>query len=158
MDEFRSVPEEVGNLLREIEATKASLKEISTRLTGIEKHVRRAFQVPTQSAKRTPARKSASLLRQDQLLELFDNLRSRATSADTLSNDLVAEIAEEDLRALAQELGVPNVNKQSAGRIRASVLQKVRESVMLGTNSLRGIEHAARESETDATRDRGSDS
>jgi len=78
MEDFRSVPEEVQNLLKEIEATRDTLKAVSSRLAAIEKHVRRAFQVP-KPTKRTarPARRASSLNR-DQLLARFDDIRARA--------------------------------------------------------------------------------
>jgi hypothetical protein len=146
MDDFRSVPEEVQNLLREIEATKDTLKGVSARLASIEKHIRRAFQVPKPAKKVVGLGRPDSTLTREQLLGRFDEIRSRVardTSAD--DNTVLDDWSENDVRALARELGASNTKKLSLAKIRAFVMQKVRESVMLGTNSLRGIQHGSRD-------------
>lgn len=146
MDDFRSVPEEVQNLLREIEATKDTLKGVSVRLASIEKHIRRAFQVPKPAKKSAGSSRRESTLTREQLLVRFDEIRSRV-ARDTSGDDNTAldNWSENDVRALARELGASNTKNLSLARIREFVMQKVRESVMLGTNSLRGIQHGARD-------------
>jgi hypothetical protein len=141
MEDFRSVPEEVQNLLKEIEATRDTLKAVSSRLAAIEKHVRRAFQVPKPGEKAArPARPTSSLDR-DQLLARFDAIRSQAAANAAMDDDaILGGWADEDLRALAAELGVSNTKKLSLERTRSLIMQKVRESVMLGTDTLRGIQ------------------
>jgi hypothetical protein len=146
MEEFRSVPEEVQKLLGEIEATKDTLKGVSARLASIEKHVRRAFQVPRPTKKAAGSTRTASNLSREQLLGRFDELRSRLDADASVDDDAVfSSWNDDDLRALANELGAANTKKLSIPKTRAFVLQKVRESVMLGTNSLRGIQHGAME-------------
>jgi hypothetical protein len=141
MEDFRSVPEEVENLLKEIEATRDTLKAVSSRLAAIEKHVRRAFQVPKPPKKAARPSRSASSLNRDQLLARFDEIRSRAAATAESDDDTVlGGWADEDLRALAAELGASNTKKLSLVKIRSLIMQKVRESVMLGTDTLRGIQ------------------
>lgn len=144
MEDFRSVPEEVQKLLSEIEATRDTLKSVSARLASIERHVRRAFQVP-KPAKKTAARRPESALTREQLLGRFDELRSRMASTSVDDEGVLNGWGDDDLRALARELGASNTKKLSVAKIRAFVIQKVKESVMLGTNSLRGIQHGARD-------------
>ena len=141
MDDFRSVPDEVQKLLTEIEATKDTLKAVSSRLAAIEKHVRRAFQVPKPTRKVSRRARPVSSLNREQLLAHFDAIRSQAAAGSRSDrDDLLDDLTDEDLRALAAELGATNTKKLSLDRVRTFVMQKVRESVLLGTDMLRGIE------------------
>lgn len=154
MNEFRSIPEEVQRLLKEVRDAKETLKTISARLTSIEKHVRRAFQVPRpphQSKARAEQPRASSMSR-DQLLSGFDVVRAKFVESNSMaSEELLTDYADEDLRALAKELGVSNTRKLGLNGIRDAVMQKVRESALLGTNALRGAEQSQRTETADAS-------
>ena len=154
MNEFRSVPEEVQRLLNEVQDAKETLKTISARLTSIEKHVRRAFQVPRPPHQRKARAEQprASSMSRDQLLSGFDVVRAKFVESNSMAGDeLLTDYADEDLRALAKELGVSNTRKLGLNRLRDAVMQKVRESSLLGTSALRGVEQSQRTETADAS-------
>ena len=142
MNEFRSQQEEVERLLSEIEDTKDVLKKISARLSGIEKHVRRAFQIPKPVRERkAPSGKTLSAKSREELMTRFDDVRNLyVESAPWAADRALSETPDDELRAIAKEIGLPDARKSGISQLRAGIMQKVRESSLLGTDSLRGAE------------------
>lgn len=149
MTEFRSPPEEVTRLLAELRDVKEAVRGLATRVTAIDKHIRRAYQIPNAPrVSRPPRRSSPSSPSRDVILRRFDALRSTFVNLGAAETDTsLASIATDDLRDLARELGLPNAGKASIERIRALILQRLRESALLGVGTvLKGAEETARAS------------
>ena len=148
MSDFRSPSEEVLRLLHEIETTQASLREIASRLSATEKHVRRAFQIPkvSRSTKKLADGLHAAASDRATLLAVFDRVRNVYSADETTeSTRTLSELSEIDLRALARELGISSQRKASVRKVQERILQKARESSLLGGDtSLRGSEESTR--------------
>lgn len=135
--QLRSAPEEVTRLLQELVVQRELLREISARIAAIEKHVRRAFQVPKAKSKprgheHAPgaARRSSS-----ELLALFDQLRALWTTGHTAdAKDMLGALPTDELRLLSAELGGESGKRMSRTALSDAVTRKLRESEMLGSN------------------------
>lgn len=136
--DFRSVPAEVENLLADLREQRIILREMTARLAAIEKHVRRAFQVPKSPPKTRGNRSSVTprvYVGAPQLQQLFDELRSlwMRERTDEVQAKLSA-LSLEDLRALAAEVGSQGGAKTPRSRLVSAIIGKLRESALLGSN------------------------
>lgn len=155
---FRTPPEELAVLTREVAEIRAVLRDLVLRLNQIERHARRAFGVrgeskpkPRKSTPR-PALDSPAMSAED-ALRFFDQLveMGRGESAEGVQQRLY-QLGIADLRLLAQELGLPGGTRPSKRAIVTSILGRVRESIMLSKN----INVTAPRSETPAGSAEGS--
>lgn len=155
MTEFRSVPEEVARVLKELEATRASLQTIAKSLTSMEKHIRRAFDIPKPLRERKAQSSRLGERSQDRtaLLARFDLLRKDFAGSDpTGVANAMREYTDVDLRALARELGLSGARKVSLTKVNEFIVQKLRESALLGGSAmLMGVEERSREAAPETT-------
>lgn len=137
-EDFRSTPQEVEHLLKQIAETKDALREISARVANIERHVKRAFSVAEQprqkQSRRSPA-PSQPTLTAEGARQLFEELRAifKDSGRDGVAPRL-SKIELADLKFLVQELGAPLPNKPSRPSLLSAILSRLNESVMLSRN------------------------
>jgi hypothetical protein len=140
---FRSPPEELNALQAEIKDVKAVLREISARLSRIERHAKRAFGFA--APKRSDARprgeheqKPAEVptIKVEDALPLFDRLAEawRAGAAEKVDREL-EEMSIPDLKVVAHELGVSFATKPTRRTLKEGIIRRVKESVMLSKNT-----------------------
>jgi hypothetical protein len=127
---FRTPSEELQKLLGELARISADLREISMRVSQIDRHVRRAFKVPKMApnadrAMRRPGSRPAPTLSRDAALALFEELTHLARGQG---------LGAADLKLLAHELGISFQSKPSRKTLRSRVIGRVNESIMLSRN------------------------
>jgi len=141
---FRTPPQELEALRKEITEVKAVLRELAARLGQIERHAKRAFGVPAAKTKgalaqsalqRTPAEDKPTI-EASEVMPLFDELTQvwRAHGADRVSSRLEG-MPIPDLKLVARELGVTFSSKPSRKLLVSGILGRVNESVMLSRNT-----------------------
>lgn len=141
---FRSKDEELGKLLRELSEIKAAIKDISSAVARIERHVKRSFDIaanpksgkprvqPRGSKKGTFAKPSITA---QQALELFDELSLKwDRSNPQVIEKQLQEIAVSDLKLLAHELGITFPTKPSRKSLCSGIIGRLNERIMLSTN------------------------
>lgn len=137
-DDFRTPPQELQRLLEQIADLKATLREVSGKLTRIEQHVKRAFSVPkaptgqreTKAGQGAPASLSAAKAQ-----EVFDELPPLLETGgrEAVEKRLgLLEVA--DLKVIAQELGAPLPKHHSRKTLGDAIIQRATESQMLSRN------------------------
>ncbi len=141
---FRTKEQELERLVQEIEDIKSSVREIGSAVSRIERHVKRAFDVPvrpkgkvsnkklmetTASRVETPtiSAKEARAVFND--LSVLFNDGQRAVAHDKLQNMPVP-----DLRALAHELGVTFRSRPSRKSLCTGIMGRLNERAMLSKN------------------------
>jgi hypothetical protein len=140
---FRSPPEELDALRAEIKDVKAVLREISGRLSRIERHAKRAFgsgapkrrEARPRCARESKATEAPAIEVKDALL-LFDRLAQtwRNGAAEKVHRKL-DEMSIPDLKIVAHELGVSHTTKPTRRSLKEGIIRRVKESVMLSKNT-----------------------
>src|SRR5207249_2527861 len=128
-------------LLDQITELKTTLREIASRVSNIERHVRRAFRVaksPTPSAS-SPRPPRTSLppptLTRSQALSVFDELSPLLENQGREAVERrLSSLELSDLKLIVQELGVPLPSKPSRKALGAAILGRVNESRLLTRN------------------------
>lgn len=137
---FRTPQEELVRLNGELAELRSTLREISERLSYIERHVKRAFGVKDQpkadkAKKRKEPESEAPSISPERALEIFRELteitRSQGSTAAESRLDLLNI---PDLRFLARELGVSFPSKPSRKTLHAGIRGRITESLMLSHN------------------------
>ena len=141
---FRSKDEELEKLLREISEIKAAIKDISSAVARIERHVKRSFDIASnpksakQGAQPREGRKGTlekPSITPQQALELFDELSSKwDRSNPQVIEKQLQEIAVADLKLLAHELGIAFKNKPSRKSLCSGIVGRLNERAMLSKN------------------------
>ena len=143
-DFFRSKEEELQRLTQEIAELKATMKEMATSLSSIERHVKRSFGIPPKTkspAKNKPARKTTDQKREEptitpeEALKLFDKF-SEYWDADnpSLVKDKLQEMTLSNLKLMAHELGVTFKRKPSKKTLCEGIMGRLNERAMLSRN------------------------
>jgi hypothetical protein len=137
---FRTPSEELQKLLGELARISADLREISMRVSQIDRHVRRAFKVPKMApnadrAMRRPGSRPAPTLSRDAALALFEELTHLARGQGLgAAEGRLETLGLPDLKLLAHELGISFQSKPSRKTLRSRVIGRVNESIMLSRN------------------------
>jgi hypothetical protein len=141
---FRTPPQELEVLRKEIAEVKAVLREVAARLVQIERHAKRAFGVPAAKTKGTLAQNAGQrtlaeekpTIEASDVMPLFDELTEvwRTHGADKVSGRLEG-MPIPDLKLVARELGVTFSSKPSRKLLLSGILGRVNESVMLSRNT-----------------------
>jgi hypothetical protein len=140
VSDFRSEPEELRRVLAELHSTREALQDLSTKVAAMERHLRRVFSLPRPAQRKRATRlPSAPDLAERTPFEHFDRIRLQYEKDPSAAETLLKDLGEGQLRALARDIGVSASQKTSNTKLRAAILLKVRESVMLGSNVLRGV-------------------
>jgi hypothetical protein len=136
---FRTSEEELARLNSELAEIRDLMRDVSTRLGQIERHVKRAFGVTeiqkttTAGVKETgPDKPSIS---PGEALEVFRKLTdvSRAEGS-TAVEERLEQMTIPDLKVMAHELGVSFSSKPTRRNLHAGIRGRVSESVMLSQN------------------------
>lgn len=140
---FRTPTEEIESLRKEIALVREVLREVSSRLSQIERHAKRALGggiSPRPAASSgTPRRSNGNVtpatLSSTAAVRLFDELVSdwRDHGGDAVSARLGA-MDLSDLKLVASELGVPLGNKASKRGLVSAIVRRVNESLLLSIN------------------------
>jgi len=133
---FRSRDEELARLNRELAEIRGIIREATSRLGQIERHVKRAFGVQEGSKSPPPGQKEAGSERPsispeaslDLFRELTDLSREQGSSA---VEDRLGRMSIPDLKFMAHELGVSFSSKPSRKNLHAGIRGRISESVML---------------------------
>jgi hypothetical protein len=140
---FRTPPEEVQELARELSQVRALLKEISIRLSQIERHAKRALGplYPPKGGKRdrpftSQGRKvTEGTVKVDEVNKIFEDLTNlwKEKGGEAVEQKLAA-LSVPDLNLIAHELGASRGSKPSRKSLQAAIVGRVNESIMLSQN------------------------
>jgi hypothetical protein len=142
---FRSKEEELKKLVQEISDLKSTMKEMSSSLTRIEKHVKRSFGIPPKSKAAGPGsrpsqtgaerKKEEPTITPEEALKLFDKLSEKWMGQDSseIENELQDMIVP-DLKLIAHELGLTFKGKPSKKTLCGGILSRLNERAMLSRN------------------------
>jgi hypothetical protein len=133
---FRTREEELARLNSELAEIRGLLRDATSRLGQIERHVKRAFGVRESPKQPTPKSKEAEgelpSISPEKALEVFRELtdlsRERGSAA---VEERLGQTNIPDLKLMAHELGVSFSSKPSRKNLHAGIRGRVSESVML---------------------------
>ena len=141
---FRTREQELERLVQEIEDVKISLKGIGATVSRIERHVRRAFDIPVQPKAKVPRRKSAETtavrdetptVSADEALAVFDDLSGLFQDGQrAAAHDRLQHMPIPDLRVLAHELGITSRSHPSRNSLCTGIMGRLNERAMLSKN------------------------
>lgn len=133
---FRTREEELARLNSELAEIRGLLRDATTRLGQIERHVKRAFGIkespkqpapkPTEAGSEQPSISPEEAL--DEFRELTDLSREKGSSA---VEERLGKMSIPDLKLMAHELGVSFSSKPSRKNLHAGIRGRISESVML---------------------------
>ena len=141
---FRNKEEELERLVQEMEAVKNTIKEIGATVARIERHIKRAFDVPKPSPKRAPPKKkheptngqdATPTISAKEAQAIFDDLSVLfdESQGDAIK-DRLQKMAIPDLRILANELGVTLRSRPSKKSLCSGIIGRLNERKMLSRN------------------------
>ena len=141
---FRSKEEELQRLIQEVADIKSTLKDVSTTIGRIERHVKRSFGVmdkPKRSKNLTGSEKTAILSRAlptitpERALTLFEELSatSRKEGYQEIEKKL-RSMTVSDLKLMARELGITFPSKPSKKALFLGIIGRLNERRMLSKN------------------------
>lgn len=137
---FRSLPEEVARLREEVTAVRGVLKELSTRLSQIERHAKRVLTPPrpprtgpSGAARTRPPQ--APTMDAASVLHVFEELTAlwRAEGGAPVAARLEA-LSLPDLRLMAQQLGLSMGSRPAKGGLVSGIVGRINESLLLSSN------------------------
>jgi hypothetical protein len=137
---FRSREEELARLNSELADIRAILRDATSRLGQIERHVKRAFGVAESPKSSAPAKPKGAggeepSISPEKALEIFRELTdvSRA-QGNAAVEERLGRMGIADLKLMAQELGVLFSSKPSRKNLHTRIRRRIIESVMLSPN------------------------
>jgi hypothetical protein len=140
---FRDKHQELEHLVQELKQTKDLMKDISSKMTQIERHVKRAF-LPVQANKRdvkgkaggkTPRIVEKSTINEEQALAIFDELKSLSLSErGNEALERLEKMIVPDLRMIAHEVGLAFASKPSKKLLISRIRGRINESMLLSKN------------------------
>ena len=141
---FRSKEEELRHLSEEVASIKATLKEVSTAVGRIERHVKRSFGIldkkkgskkPPGSGKTTSPANELPTMTREEALSLFDELSVvfRKEGPQEAKKRL-GSMTVPDLKFMAHELGVTFSTKPSKKALFSGIVGRLNEREMLSKN------------------------
>jgi len=138
---FRTPVEELKHLENELAGIRSLLREATTKLAQIERHVWRAFPTAKSTKGAIPGKSQARRqedkpsLVHETALELFETLRRIAQSeGGSAVEKSLSELSMADLRFLSQELGLPSGSKLSRAKLNSGISGRLNESILLARN------------------------
>lgn len=140
---FRDKHQELDRLTQELKQMKDLLREVASRMSQIERHVKRAF-IPLPPLKRDSQGKGNDRLRktpekptisEQQALGIFDELKSLSLSGGSeRAVEQLERIPSANLKLLAHELGLTFRSKPSKKVLISGIRGRINESLMLSRN------------------------
>lgn len=141
---FRNKEEELQRLTQEIVDLKATMKDMASSLTRIERHVKRSFGVPSKSKssektkprqKSTERKKEEPTITAEDALKLFDELsESWDRQETTLIKGKLQEMTIPNLKLIAHELGLTFKGRPSKKTLCTGIIGRLNERSMLSKN------------------------
>ena len=141
---FRSKEQELERLVQEIADVKCAVREISVAVGRIERHVRRAFEIPKPSREKASKEKNlegvetrgeAPTISPEEALKIFDDLSVLyGEGRGTVAEDMLQKMSIPDLRLLARELGVTFRSRPSKKSLCSGIIGRLNEKAMLSKN------------------------
>jgi len=137
---FRGPDEELAQLNRELADIRVAMRDLSSRMAQIERHVKRAFRVPTvkqdNSGQPSQSSSQSSTMSADEAFALFRELTdvSHQMGNDAVENRL-QKLSIPDLKLLAHELGISFPSKPGRLALHKGIRGRISESVMLSRNT-----------------------
>lgn len=138
-DQFFRSPEELARLNSELGEIRDLMRDVSTRLGQIERHVKRAFGVTEirkpATAKAKEAGSDKPSISPSEALEVFRELTDLSREkGGTAVEERLERMSIPDLKVMAHELGVSFSSKPTRRTLHAGIRGRVSESVMLSRN------------------------
>jgi hypothetical protein len=137
---FRTPEEELARLNTELSEIRDVMRDLSARLSQIERHVKRAFGV-TGTTRATPSPKPKEpgpdnpSISPEEALDLFRELTDLSRSAGGRAvEDRLEGMSIADLKVMAHELGVSFPSKPTRKSLHVGIRGRISESVMLSEN------------------------
>ncbi len=143
-DDFATPPEELKRVADEISRLREQIQSASAVLGRIEKRLKLAFpnypqNKRTQSKPATGERVVSNKSR-DEILKLFENvLEATKVHGDAGYAAGIEKITDEDVRALAFEVGVSESKRISTKKAREGIRKRIQESLLLSSHRPPGI-------------------
>jgi hypothetical protein len=133
-NEFPQPSEEIKRLASEIEALRGEMQGSFRKLTQMEKRLRAAFPNLPKKPKAMPERlRQQSTKSEEQLKEDFQRILSAVEESGAQGFDsVVTSLPQEDVIALAVELGVGQPKRTSLDKAIDGIRKRVQERRMLG--------------------------
>ena len=141
---FRTREQELERLIQEIADVKCAVGEISATVNRIERHVRRAFDLPkpsrgksgrADSAKTEEPREETPTISPDRALKIFDDLSNLTCDGQGVAAEgRLQQMPIPDLRILAHELGITFRSRPSKKTLCLGIIGRLNERAMLSKN------------------------
>lgn len=143
-DDFATPPEELKRVAEEISRLREQIQSASAVLGRIEKRLKLAFPNYPQNKKAQPkspaGERAVSNKSRDELLQLFENvLEATKLHGDAGYAAEIAKIADEDVTALAFEVGISGSKRISTKKAREGIRKRIQESLLLSSHRPAGI-------------------
>jgi len=138
-NDFATPPEELKRVADEISRLREQIQTASAVLGRIEKRLKLAFPNYPQNKKAQPktptSKRPASNKSRDELLQLFENvLEATKSHGDTGFTAEIAKISDEDVAALALEVGISDSKRISIKKAREGIRKRIQESLLLSSH------------------------
>ncbi len=141
---FRNKEEELQRLTQEIADLKSTMKEISSSVTRIERHVKRSFGIPPKKKssvspkvkrKNTEQKKEVPTITEEDALKLFDELSESWNAHEpSLVEGQLKKMILPNLKLIAHELGLTFKGKPSKKTLCTGIMRRLNERSMLSRN------------------------
>jgi hypothetical protein len=141
---FRNKEEELQRLTQEIADLKATMKDMASSLSRIERHVKRSFGIPPKSQstegtkqkqKSTENTKVEPTITPEEALHLFDDLsESWGKQEPGLVEGRLQEMTVPNLKVIAHELGLTFKGKPTKKVLCEGIIGRLNERAMLSRN------------------------
>ncbi len=127
-EELRRVAEEISLLRRDIQTASATLGRIERRLKAVFPN----YPVKKKEPKRNKSERTVSLKTAEELKSIFEDLVSQTqNSGDSGFAIKIGQLSNEDVIALATEVGVSSKNRLSRNKATEGVRKRVQEAMQL---------------------------
>jgi hypothetical protein len=151
---FRTREEELARLNSELAEIRGLLRDATSRLGQIERHVKRAFGVKESPKQPPPKSKEAGgeqpSISPEEALEQFRELTDLSREkGSTAVEERLGGMSIADLKLMAHELGVSFSSKPSRKKLHAGIRGRISESVMLSPNRTGPAPSAGRQTEAE---------
>jgi hypothetical protein len=136
---FPTANEEIQSLIKELHNLRAEVRDVSSKLSRIERRVVNAFPNAMKHERKMkgpspePQALQHSTMSSEQIRDLYDELVGVARNAgESALMDRIGNIADWDLRLMVQELGI-SLGKKKPSRpiLQSNLIQRIKESLML---------------------------
>jgi hypothetical protein len=127
-EELKRIAEEIGLLRRDIQTASAVLGRIERRLKAVFPN----YPVKKKEPKRNITEKSLSLKNAKELQSIFNDLVTQTqNNGDSGFASNIGQLSDEDVVALATEVGVSSKNRLSRNKAAEGVRKRVQEAMQL---------------------------